>query len=94
MLHELLDSDLPPAELTVERLNQEANILIGAGSDTVKHTLAVATFYVLNDPDVHRRLYEELLTALPSHSTVLSLSDLEKLPYLTAVIQECESPTP
>lgn len=37
---------------------------------------------------IARRLHEELETAIPDPSQPLSLSELEKLPYLTAVIQE------
>ena len=88
IFNEILDSKLPPEELTVKRLGEEANIIIGAGSDTVKHALAVATFYVLDNTHIHQKLRAELLEAMPEWDSTLTLPELEALPYLNAVIQE------
>jgi cytochrome P450 len=85
---ELLDSDLPPEELSVKRLGEEANIILGAATETIKGALTVATFHLLNNPTLHKKLREELLSAIPEKDTILPLPDLEKLPYLTACIQE------
>lgn len=40
------------------------------------------SFYILSLPEVYRKLKEELLTAWPDLNHDLSLSELEKLPYL------------
>jgi cytochrome P450 len=85
---ELLNSDLPPEELSVKRLGEEANIILGAATETTKGALTVATFHLLNNPILHKKLREELVSAIPEKDTILSLSGLEKLPYLTACIQE------
>lgn len=92
ILHELIESDLPPQELTVERLAHESNILIGAGSDTIKHTLEVAVFHILDNPNIHKQLREELKGAVSASIETLIWSELEKLPYLSAVIQEGRAP--
>jgi cytochrome P450 len=85
---ELLNSDLPPEELSVERLGEEANITLGAATETTKGALTVATFHLLNNPTLHKKLRDELVSAIPEKDTILPLSELEKLPYLTACIQE------
>jgi cytochrome P450 len=85
---ELLNSDLPPEELSVKRLGEEANVILGAATETTKGALTVATFHLLNNPILHKKLREELVSAIPEKETILSFSELEKLPYLTACIQE------
>jgi cytochrome P450 len=85
---ELLNSDLPPEELGIKRLADEANIILGAATETTKGALTVATFHLLNNPTLHKKLREELVSAIREKDTILPLSDLEKLPYLTACIQE------
>lgn len=91
VFHELLQSGLPPEELSVERLKHEAASITGAGIDTTKTTLALATFHILANPHVLERLQEELRRAVPDASAPPpTLPELEKLPYLDAVVQECE----
>lgn len=85
----LLDSDLPPEELTLTRLQQEAFTVIGAGFDTTRYALSVAGFHIINTPSIYQRLREELKTAIPDPNNMPSLTDLEQLPWLTACIQEC-----
>lgn len=88
----LLASNLPPEELSITRLQHEAAGIVGAGIETTKSTLTLASFYILDTPDILRRLREELIDAIPDPKNPPTLSDLEKLPYLTAVIQEGKSP--
>ncbi|KAE8355897.1 cytochrome P450 [Aspergillus coremiiformis] len=85
----LLNSNLPPEELTLTRLQQEAITIIGAGFDTTRYALSVASFHIINTPGIYTRLREELQAAIPDLKNMPSLTDLEKLPYLTACIQEC-----
>ncbi|KAI9675995.1 MAG: hypothetical protein M1817_000738 [Caeruleum heppii] len=88
VFHELLQSNLSKEELSLEMLQQEAVSFVGGGVDTTKNALANATYHVLANPDVQARLCTELVEAIPSASKMPSLTELEKLPYLTAVIQE------
>lgn len=87
---EILQSNLPPEELTPSRLQDEAVIIVTAGIGPVKMTMCVACFHVLDNPSVYGQLYQELLTAFPDSTIQPTLPELEKLPYLTAVIQECK----
>ncbi|KAK4998302.1 hypothetical protein LTR66_002448 [Elasticomyces elasticus] len=85
VFHEVLNSDLPPQEKTVDRLWQEASIVSIAGTETTAWTLAVITYYLLANPDLLRTLRGELFTV---KTEPVAWKQLEKLPYLTAVIQE------
>ncbi|KAL8788902.1 MAG: hypothetical protein Q9213_001425 [Squamulea squamosa] len=82
----LLDSDLPPFDKSVSRLVDDAQTLVGAGSITTSLALALGTYYIASDATVREKLMVELELAMPSKdSKILSLVELEKLPYLTAV---------
>ena len=87
---EMLDSDLPPAEKSVERLYQDGFALVTAGMETMSYALQLAIFHVLNNPAVHKKLCDELLTNIPDPAYIPHEIELEKLPYLTAIITECE----
>ncbi|KAK1990315.1 cytochrome P450 [Colletotrichum falcatum] len=88
IFHTLRDSDLPPEEKSLERLCDEAEILTGAGSETTAQALARIFFYLKHVPRVLQKLRAELDAAMPSAADVLPWTELQKLPYLTAVIRE------
>lgn len=83
IFHDILRSDLALSEKKLERLCQEGQTFIAAGTETTAWCLTVITFYLLKDPAKLQRLRDELLKA-----NVTSSTDLEKLPYLNAVAQE------
>lgn len=57
--------------------------------ETTARTLAVTFYHILANPDVLKRLQEELQTVIPPSSSAIPLmSALEKLPYTTAVLNE------
>ncbi|TVY25710.1 Cyrochrome P450 monooxygenase [Lachnellula hyalina] len=84
----LLESDLPPEDKTVERLRQEAQLLLGAGSDTVANSLSITTFHLVDNPEKMSKLASELEKAMPDPNESARLTIVEQLPYLSAVIQE------
>jgi cytochrome P450 len=88
IFHELKDSNLPSSEKTAARLSAEASTLLGAGTETTARTLAVTSFYLLENKDVLKKLQDELWIIMPTRDTAVSLTTLEQLPYLTAVINE------
>ena len=88
ILHELLNSGLPPAELSVDRLVDEAVSVVGAGIETTKWILALTFFYILDSPNILTRLQRELESYIPDSSTPPPLSELEQLPWLMACINE------
>ncbi|EEA20930.1 hypothetical protein TMatcc_000933 [Talaromyces marneffei ATCC 18224] len=88
VFHELLDSTLPPDELKPARLRDEAFSLVAAGSDTTAHVLRGTTYHISANPTIRLQLFNELKTAIPDPDNLPSLPELEKLPYLSAVIHE------
>ncbi|CAG8984039.1 hypothetical protein HYALB_00002980 [Hymenoscyphus albidus] len=84
----LLDSDLPPEELSLHRIQNEAVSLVGAGLDTTAKTLSTTCFYLLSNPSVLQKLQEELDHSMPDPADMVSYDELAKLPYLSAVIEE------
>lgn len=85
---DLLDSDLPPAEKDLERLSQESQLIVGAALDTTANALNATLFHLLNTPSAASKLKAELATAIPNPTSHIPLITLEKLPYLTGVINE------
>lgn len=68
----------------------EADIIMGAAADTVGITLTQAFFRVFSDKRVRTKLMLELMTEFPGEPEMVEMKfiDLEKLPYLTAVLKE------
>ena len=50
--------------------------------------MSVITFQLLANPDKLRKLKDELAAAIPDLNAVPTSAELERLPYLSAVIQE------
>ena len=87
----LLTSDLPPEEVTLKRLQHEAISVVGAGLETTKWALSVASFHLLNNPPILARLREELFVAIPDQDHIPALPEIQRLPYLSACIEESKS---
>lgn len=89
IFHSLLSSTtLPDREKSVARLAQEGQILVQAGTMTTSWALCVAIFHLLDRTESMKLLRDELFEAIPDPNAVMSLTELEKLPYLRAVIKE------
>ena len=84
----LLESDLPQKELTFERLKDEASGLCGAAIETTQWALTVALYHIVANPPIHKRLRQELIDCLPEVPDSPSLTQLYRLPYLMACIEE------
>ncbi|KUI53338.1 Trichodiene oxygenase [Cytospora mali] len=85
----ILDAkDVPPAEKSLYRLAEEAQALIGAGSLTTANTLETVVYYLLSTQDCLSLLLVELAEAFLEPTKIPTLTEVEKLPYLTAVIYE------
>ncbi|KAH8749226.1 cytochrome protein [Diaporthe sp. PMI_573] len=84
----IIQSDIPRSEVTVDRLQHEAISVVGAGIETTMRTLTISVFHIVDNPEVYRKLGEELKAAIPNPDKIPAWEDLEKLPFLTACIQE------
>ena len=90
MFHELLSTDvLPASEKSEARLRDEVQTTVAAGTETVAFTLRIITYHLCTKPHMLARLREELKD-VPGYAegATMKWHDLEKLPYLTAVITE------
>ena len=89
VFHEILfNSTLPEEEKTAWRMRMEGMQFVSAGTDTVSNTLHIMTWHLIHNPDILRKLRNELLTVQPNPYSPAPLKDLETLPYLTGVIYE------
>jgi cytochrome P450 len=84
----LLESDLPPEQLSTKRLQHEAISVIGAGIETTMYTLSTCSYHLLANPSVLQKLNTELLAAIPDSEAIPHLDTLMQLPYLTGVVNE------
>ncbi|KAL3453317.1 cytochrome P450 [Aspergillus insuetus] len=75
---------LPPAEKTLLRLEQEGALLALAGTESPAQTLNIIFYHLLANPNLLEKLRDELGT-IPASA---SWTQLEQLPYLSAVIEE------
>ena len=73
---------------TTWQLKDEAYSVLVAAADTTGNAMTVAAFNVLNNPAIYAKLVAELEAKFPSQTEHLPFVELEKLPYLTAVIKE------
>ena len=73
---------------TLQELTGDALLLLLAGTDSTAHTLVTATYGVLTNPEMLRKLKIELKDAMPDRDSLVEWAALEKLPYLRAVIKE------
>ncbi|KAL9620050.1 MAG: hypothetical protein Q9160_005428 [Pyrenula sp. 1 TL-2023] len=81
-------SSLPAQEKTLNRLAEEAFVVIAAGGDTVARALTFAMYYLVSNPACLNRLRDELREAKICFQTSHSRANLHELLFLSAVIKE------
>jgi len=88
VFHEILNSKLSNEDKGVDRLTDEAQTLVIAGSETVAWAMTVATYHLISNPHLLKELKTELAGAIPDPDVSTSQTTLEQLPYLTDVVKE------
>lgn len=89
LFRQIVNSDMPESELSVERLSREAQVLLGAGTSSTARTLDFIVYYILANPDIRSTLQNELKVVMKGYpQKIPSWSELEKLEYLQALIKE------
>lgn len=88
IFHSLLNNDLPESEKELQRVVEEAVLIVGAGQLTTADVLSVIFYQLIKNPEKLKALRDELDKAIPDPTNIPSYSKLEQLPYLTAVILE------
>ncbi|MCJ1264133.1 hypothetical protein MMC22_004004 [Lobaria immixta] len=84
----ILQSQLPSYELSIIRLKDEAVSIIGAGIASAEWTTTIACFHIIDSPQILGKLKEELTASIPDVNNPPSLTELERLPYLMACVEE------
>jgi cytochrome P450 len=88
IVHEILESKLPPEDKSFQRVFEDVTSVSGAGFETTGGTLRLICFHVFSNNSILRPLREEISGAEAEQAVVMGLKVLEKLPYLTGTIME------
>jgi cytochrome P450 len=88
IFHELVESDLPAREKDFTRLVEEGQLVLTAGAMTTSYHLKSTVYFILADKNIHRKLKEDLTKAIPNPQDLPAAHELERLPYLSAVVKE------
>ena len=90
IFHGIMHSRLPPEERAVERLVDEAFILIVAGGETTARVLTVILTHLLQNEDLFARVRQELDQVVDRDGSpdLPESRVLEDLPLVKAVVQE------
>lgn len=81
----MIGPDIPEVEKTLDRLEDEGALLLGAGTETTARAIAVSMFHVMNNEEVGKKLRDDLKTVLKTPTSRASWTELEKLPYLVSL---------
>ena len=84
----LTNDEVRPQEKETDHLQDEAQSIIGAGTATTGHILAITTFHIINNPSIRDKLQTELGACMSETNGSPKWQQLEQLPYLTAIITE------
>ncbi|GFF50649.1 hypothetical protein IFM61606_06194 [Aspergillus udagawae] len=90
LFHTLMDPSKHTAEpkLSIDSIHGEAQTMVSGGVESVAHTAVYAIVFVGQDQAIADRLRQELEEIWPDPRSVPDLTQLEKLPFLTAVVKE------
>lgn len=89
LFRHIVESEMQESELSVERLTAEAQILLGAGLAPVALALESICYHIIANEKIKTTLQDKLRDFMSKYpEKVPSWADLEKLPYLQALIKE------
>ena len=89
LLRHLAHSDMPASELHVNRLARETILIISGGVHTTSRSMEYLAYQIIANEQIRFNLQKELEPVMAGFPQVVpSVSQLEKLPYLSAVINE------
>ncbi|KAI1773034.1 cytochrome P450 [Hypoxylon cercidicola] len=77
-------AELPAAEKSAQRLEDEAVLMTMAGTYSPMLSLVAAQYHLLARPEIMAKLRTELA----AHGSATTAAQLERLPYLSAITQE------
>ncbi|KAI2629785.1 cytochrome P450 [Hypoxylon sp. NC1633] len=78
------DAELPAAEKSAQRLEDEAVLMTMAGTYSPMLSIVAAQYHLLARPEI----MTNLRTELAAHGSATTAAQLERLPYLSTIMQE------
>lgn len=89
MFYHLLNPDATKGHVTpsVDELKDEAYIIIAAAADTTGNAMTIASYNIISNEAIYRKLASELREAFPDPHASLDFVLLERLPYLVRLLQ-------
>ncbi|ROT39910.1 cytochrome P450 [Sodiomyces alkalinus F11] len=89
LLQILLDAhDQDPKGFPLIDVVSEMLVFLIAGSDTPSGTLSFAIMFLMNHPEVYRRVVDEVREAFPEPDSEVTDERMADLPYLNAILKE------
>ncbi|KAL4862989.1 hypothetical protein BDV12DRAFT_206853 [Aspergillus spectabilis] len=88
LINALAAPSMPEHMRSPERLMNEGFALVIGGTETTARTLSVGAWHLFASEDIRRKLRDELKTVMPKPDSRPRWNELEKLPYLTGVVNE------
>ncbi|KAL4999998.1 cytochrome P450 [Aspergillus recurvatus] len=88
MFDALTDPKLPARERTLSRIHDEGMILLSGGTEPTANALTVAAFHIINEKGILNNMRAEIRDSRIGDVKTVSLTQLEQLPYMTAVVNE------
>ena len=85
IFHEVLMSDAPDHEKTIERMTQEAMGVVSAASETTSNTVTTIIYHLLSNPAIKQRLVDELDGVMKDPKKLIEWKKLDQLPYLVRI---------
>ena len=80
---------MPESELSDGRLAREGQVILGAATLTTARTIGYISYYILARPEIRLKLHVELQNVMLGWpQRVPTLTEIEQLPYLQALIKE------
>jgi cytochrome P450 len=76
---------VPP---TPDQIKYETYGILAAAADTTGNGLTTGVYEVIKNPKIYAKLTAELETAFPDPGAKMELAVLERLPYLSGVVNE------
>lgn len=75
-------------DITKDHLIEEGIVMFVAGTDTTAAALTITYHHLLQQPEVYRKLQEEIRTIMPTLHSRPTIEELDNLPFLNACVRE------
>jgi cytochrome P450 len=88
IIEALGDERIPPEERTMDRLVDEGQVILFAGTENSARTLAIGMFHMLNNRELLAKARQDLAPIANVPDEELTMAMIEGLPYLTGMVKE------